>query len=380
MKVGVVGTGFAAAQHVEALRRLPGVEVAALVGRTRERARAVAAELGVARPLAAVEELLADDEIRAVHNCTPNDLHFEINAAVLESGRHLLSEKPLARDAAEAAALAAIAASSPGVAGVCFNYRHFPLVQELRARLRSERVHLVRGAYLQDWLLFEDDWSWRLDTARNGASRVVADIGSHWLDLAEHVLGERVVAVCASLGVLHETRLQPESDRATFTRGTGEGTRYDVDSEDFATVLVRFAGGTQGSFTVSQVTAGRKNHLRLELDARERAYAWDQEEPNTLWIGHRDAPNELLLRDPALLRAGTARLPGGHQEGWADALRALCADFYAYADARERGTRHEPTVASFEDGAHVAQLVDAVLESDAQGGWVTVGSAQEVDA
>jgi predicted dehydrogenase len=381
VKVAVVGTGFSAATHVEALRRLPGVEVAAIVGRTPERGRETAESLGVARGLGSVEELLADDEIRVVHNCTPNDLHFEINTAVLESGRHLLAEKPLARDTHEASSLAALARSSAGVSGVCFNYRHFPLVQELRARVASQRTHLVRGAYLQDWLFNEDDWSWRLDTARNGASRVVADIGSHWLDLVEHVLGDRIVAVCASVGVLHETRVRPTTERATFTRGDGEGVRFDVDSEDFATALVRFADGAQGSFTVSQVTAGRKNRLQLEVDTVEAAYAWDQEEPNTLWIGHRDAPNEQLLRDPGLLQppaAGLARLPGGHQEGWADALRNLCADFYAAVAARERGEAYDATFATFDDGLHIAELTDAVLESDAQGCWVTVGA--RVDA
>jgi predicted dehydrogenase len=376
VRAAVVGTGFAAGAHVDALRRLPGVEVVAIVGRNEERAREAAAELGVPRGLGSLEELLADDEIRVVHNCTPNDLHFEINRAVLESGRHLLAEKPLARDSREAVALAALAAASPGVAGVCFNYRHFPLVQELRARVSGEHAHLVRGAYLQDWLLEESDWSWRLDSVRNGASRALADIGSHWLDLVEHVLGARVDAVCASLGVLHETRVRPASERATFSRGNGDGVRFDVDTEDFATALVRFENGTKGSFTVSQVTAGRKNRLQLEVDTASAAYAWDQEEPNVLWIGHRDAPNEQLLRDPSVHRL--ARLPGGHQEGWADALRNLCADFYAAVDAREHGVEHDPMFATFDDGRHVAELTDALLESDAQGGWVPVGT--KVDA
>lgn len=386
-RVGVVGTGFAAAAHVEALRRLPGVEVAAIVGRTVGRARETAAVLGVGRALGSVDELLADDEIRVVHNCTPNDLHFEINSAVLEFGRHLLSEKPLARDTREASALAALAAASPGVAGLCFNYRHFPLVQQLRALLATGRygpVHLVHGGYLQDWLLYESDWSWRLDSARNGASRAVADIGSHWLDLVEHVLDDRAVAVCASLGVLHESRLRPESDSATFVGGNdAEGTRYRVDTEDFASVLVRFARGTLGSFTVSQVSAGRKNRLHVELNAGEASFAWDQEQPNTLWIGHRDRPNELLLRDPALLEPGAARLaslPGGHQEGWADALRNLCGDFYGAVQARECGEAYESSFATFEDGCHVSELVDAVLESDASDAWASVMSAEKADA
>jgi predicted dehydrogenase len=375
MNVAVVGTGFAAGAHVDALRRLPGVEVAAIVGRTEERAKEFAAQVGVPRGVGTLDELLADPEVRAVHNCTPNDQHYDIDVAVLESGRHLLAEKPLARSVSECATLAALAADAPGVAGVCFNYRHFPLVQELRGRVASRPVHLLRGAYLQDWLLHDDDWSWRLDSARNGPSRAVADIGSHWLDLAEHVLGDRVVEVCASIGKLHESRVRPAEERGTFSRGNGSGERFDVDTEDFASLLVRFSRGTLGSVTVSQVTAGRKNGLRLEVDTPDAAYAWDQEEPNSLWIGHRDAPNEQLLRDPGLLapRASPlARLPGGHQEGWADALRNLCADFYAAAAARDSGEPYEATFATFDDGAHVAELTDAVLESSARGGWTSV--------
>jgi predicted dehydrogenase len=380
IRAAVVGTGFAASAHVDALRRLPGVEVAALVGRTQERARAEADRLGIPLAVAAIEEVLADDEIRVVHNCTPNDLHAEINLAVLEAERHLLAEKPLGRTAAEARTQAAAAASADVVSGVCFNYRHFPLVQELRSLVASGRLgplHLVHGGYLQDWLLHDTDWSWRLDPARNGPSRAVADIGSHWLDLVQHVVGERVVEVYASLGTLHEQRIRPSGgDGTTFAAAAGGGERFRVATEDFATVLVRFAGGAHGSVVVSQVSAGRKNRLHVELDGAKASAAWDQEDPGKLWFGHRDRPNELLFRDPALLGAGgaqLARLPAGHEEGWADAMRNLVADFYAAVAAHDEGRTYEPTFATFEEAAHVGELVDAVLESDAAGTAVRVG-------
>jgi predicted dehydrogenase len=384
IRAGVVGTGFAAAAHVDALRRLPGVEVAAIVGRTTERAREAAAELGVPRAYGSVEELLADETIRAVHNCTPNDLHLEVTTALLEAERHVLAEKPLGRDAREARTLAAFAAETNVVSGVCFNYRHFPLVQQLRLLVQSRRygaVHLVHGGYLQDWLLLESDWSWRLDPARNGPSRAVADIGSHWVDLVQHVLGERVVDVCASLGTLHESRRRPPEGGVRTFRGSGaEGELVPVESEDFGSVLVRFAGGAQGSFTVSQVSAGRKNRLHVELDLAEGALAWDQEDPGKLWVGHRGRANELLLRDPELLEPGAARLPAGHEEGWLDALRNLVADFYGAIGAHERGEPYAATFASFDDGAQVCELVDAVLASDATGAWARVGAVEGVDA
>ncbi len=368
-----------------ALRRLPGIEVAVLVGRTTERASEAASRLGVPRALASVDELLLDEEIRAVHNCTPNDLHAEVNAAVLSAGRHVLSEKPLGRSGQEA--LAARAAESDAVAGVCFNYRHYPLVRELRSRVASGlygRVHLVHGRYLQDWLLFDSDWSWRLDPDRNGPSRAVADIGSHWMDLVQFATGERIVAVCADFGTLHEVRRRPLAETATFERpAEGDAEPFPVGSEDHASVLFRLEGGAHGSFVVSQVSAGRKNSLQVELDAAEAAFGWDQEAPEQLWIGRRDQANEVLCRDPGLLaadNAGVTRLPAGHPEGWGDALLNLVAEFYEAVDAHEAGREHVRHFAGFEEGAQVCELVDAVLASSRGRRWTQVGEVAGVDA
>jgi predicted dehydrogenase len=383
IKAAIVGTGFSAGAHVDALRRLPGVELAAVVGSSRERAQEAAARWSVPRGLGSLDELLADDEIRVVHDCTPNDLHAEVNLAVLAAGRHLLSEKPLGRDGEEARAQAVAAESGGVVAGVCFNYRHYPLVQQLRTYLGSGdygAVHLVHGGYLQDWLLYETDWSWRLDEARNGPSRAVADIGSHWVDLVQHVLGDQVVEVCARLGTVHEERIEPPGGATTFSQGDGTGTRHAIGTEDFATILLRFASGLNGSLTVSQVSAGRKNRLHFEVDAAQAAFAWDQEESNRLWIGHRGEPNETLFRDPSLLdapAAGLAHYPGGHEEGWPDALLNLLADFYAAVAAHETGAAYTPTFATFAEAAQVGAVVDAVLASSAGDSWTSL-TAEEV--
>jgi predicted dehydrogenase len=383
IKAAIVGSGFAASSHVDALRRLPGVELVAVVGRTTERARVFADRFGIPHAFGSLDDVLGDDAIDVVHNCTPNDLHAEINLALLDAGKHVLSEKPLGRTADEAHLQASAATSAGVVSGVCFNYRHFPLVQHLRSLLRSNDlgpVHLVHGGYLQDWLLYEDDWSWRLDPEQNGPSRAVADIGSHWLDLVQHVTGDSVTEIFASLGSAHEHRTRPDNGSAQTFAGSGAGgTRYRVETEDFGTILLRFASGARGSLTVSQVTAGRKNRLQLAVDAARGSAAWDQEDPGRLWLGHRDAPNEVLMRDPSLLlpgAAGLARLPGGHEEGWADALRNLLADFYAAVEARAAGTTHAGSFASFADGAQLAELVDAALASDVAGSWVRVGATR----
>lgn len=379
MRVGVIGTGFAGGSHVEALRRVPGVEVAALAGSSGERARAAADRLGVAGATGDYRTLLDDRSIDAVHNCTPNDLHHQVTAAALEAGRHVLAEKPLAMDSAETADLVERAERAGTVAGVCFNYRHYPLVAEAREMLADGRAgdpHLIRGAYLQDWLLDPGDWNWRLVSERSGASRAVGDIGSHWMDLLQHVTGRRIARVYARLGRLHEERLRPAGPAQTFDRAGGDDAEpVAVDTEDFATVLFELAGGCPGAFTVSQVTPGRRNGLSFEIDAGAVSLAWDQEQPNALRIGRRDRPNEVLVRDPALLTPAAAALahyPGGHEEGWPDGLKNLFLDFYAGVRAHGRGARHESSVATFADAHRITCAVEAILRSHRENRWVDV--------
>jgi predicted dehydrogenase len=381
----VVGGGFAAASHVDALRRLHGVIPLGVVTSSLDRSREAAARLGLERGYGSLDELLEDAEVDVVHNCTPNRLHHAVTSATLDAGKHVLSEKPLAFDLVEAADLAARARASDLVTGVCFTYRHFPLVQHLRALLAAGAagpVHLVHGAYLQDWLLRDDDWNWRLDSETAGASRAVGDIGSHWIDLAQHVTGDEVTAVCAQLGRLHERRWRPGEVR-TFERsgrnGAG-GDRVPIDTEDMATVLLRFRSGALGACTISQVSPGRKNALTIELDATV-SYSWNQEEPNELRVGRRDGPDERIVRDPAILAheaAALAHYPAGHQEGWPDALRNLVADFYDAVRARRGETDGPATVATFEEALQVARVVDAIVRSDRDQGWV--GVHEEVTA
>jgi predicted dehydrogenase len=380
--VGVIGGGFSARAHVDALRRVPGVRIAGITASTPERSKYVADELG----LPAVDDhraMLDDEAIDAIHDCTPNDLHLEVNAAAIEAGKHLLSEKPLAMDSAQTGRLVELANAADVVTGVCFNYRHYPLVQELRSALASGEhgpVRLVTGAYLQDWLLLATDWNWRLEPERGGASRAVADIGSHWIDLVQHVTNDRISDVCADLGRMHDVRRRPAGEVQTFASGDGERAEVDVATEDWANVLFRTETGAGGGLTVSQVSAGRKNHLRLEVDAERSAFAWDQEEPNTLWIGRRDGPNSSLGRDPALLSPGAAalaRYPGGHQEGWPDALLNLVVDFYTAVRAHLAGEWHDATFASFVDAHRTTQAVEAIVASAAARRWVRVGAPEE---
>jgi len=385
VRVGIVGAGFAASSHIDALRRIPNVRLEGVLASTPDRTAAAAQRLGV-EAVASLDELL--DRVDVLHNCTPNNVHASVTEASLGADVHVLSEKPLGFDASEARRLAHAAADASVVTGVCFNYRHFPLVQEMRALLADGGdgpVHLVHGAYLQDWLLRPDDWNWRLESSRAGASRATGDIGSHWIDLMQHVTGDEIVSVSSRLGRVFDERVKPpEGDRKTFAGGDGSGTRMTVDTEDMAVVQVSTRHGAMGSVTISQVSAGWKNHLVLEVDAREASFVWDQEEPNHLRIGRRDGANRDVLRDPSELRPAAARLahfPAGHQEGWPDALRNLFLDFYDAVDARRRDEPYEPTFASFSEAARVQATVEAVVRSSATAGWIDVDDVvREVSA
>lgn len=387
-KVGIVGGGFAASNHIDALSRLRDVEIVAVADRSPELARAAAEKHHIPAWYGDYRDLLADPEVEVVHNCTPNHLHAEVNRAALQAGKHLLSEKPLAISSAETGELVRLAearAKDGVVSGVCFNYRHYPLVRQIKAMLDSQQygsVHFVHGSYLQDWLLYDTDWNWRLEVERNGLSRAVADIGSHWSDLMQYIVGSRISEVCADLSTLHAVRYRPSSEGQTFgASGAGKGEPVPVSTEDFGTVMFRFENGARGVFSVSQVSPGRKNRLSFEVDASQAAFSWDQEHPNDLWIGRRNLPNMVLGRDPSLMvseAASMAHLPGGHQEGWPDALRNLFTDFYSTVDARRNGEAHLPSFASLAEGHRVMQLVEAIMKSNSVRGWVRVGSDAEV--
>jgi predicted dehydrogenase len=372
---------------MDAVRRVPGVRIVAICGRDRARAEALAApEEAVA--YTDLDAMLADPRVAAVHNCTINRLHHDVSLAALGAGRHVLSEKPLATDAADSERLveaAAEAARDGVVSGVCFNYRHYPLVAQIREMLSSGEhgaTHFVHGHYLQDWLLLRDDWNWRLQDSDGGSSRAVADIGSHWADLVQHITGDPIVQVLADLSTLHPTRLRPPASSATSTfangDGAAEGEPVSIASEDFGSVLVRFASGARGAFTLSQTSAGSKNGLVVHLDAATAAFRWDQERPDRAWVGRRSGPNLELVRDPALMDASVAhlaRLPAGHPEGWFDALHNLVSDFYAQVRGGASGR-----LATFADGHARVQFVEAVIASDREQRWLTVGQDSRMAA
>ena len=315
----VIGTGFIGTVHVEQLRRI-GVQVRGVLGSTPERGQARAEAIGVARAYASLDALLEDPAVEVVHITSPNHLHVPQATQILAAGRHVICEKPLAMTAAESAQLVQQAGQSGLVNAVNFNIRFYPLHQHVREQVAAGRlgdVRFVTGHYFQDWLHLETDWNWRLDPDQGGSLRAVGDIGSHWLDLAMFLTGQPIAAVMADLATFIGVRDQPRGPVETFsTDRSGDSIEREMHTEDVATILLRFANGARGSVAVSQISAGRKNSLQWEIDGSRGSAAWDSETPDHLWLGHRDKPNEILLRNPALLGVAgraAAALPGGQK-------------------------------------------------------------------
>jgi predicted dehydrogenase len=363
IKVGVIGTGFIGPAHVEALRRLGTVEVVALAENNLKLAEEKAKLLHIPRFFGDHRELLRDPEIEAVHNCTPNFLHFKINKDVIAAGKHLVSEKPLAMNSKESAELVRLAAKARILNGINFNYRFYPLIQHARSLIRDGKageIRLVHGSYLQDWLLFDTDYNWRLEPSVGGQSRAVADIGSHWCDLVQYVTGLKIVEVLADLSTVIPVRKKPKKAIETFAGKGLKPSDYEdmkIKTEDYASVLIRFANKARGVFTVSQVSPGRKNRLYFEIDGSYHSLVWDQERPEEIWLGYRDRPNELLVKDPSLLP---------------DAPKNFFRNFYRWIAEDTLPPKGEADFATFEDGHEEILISEAVLKSSKTRKWVKV--------
>jgi predicted dehydrogenase len=377
IKAGVIGVGFIGVAHVEALRRL-GVDVVGVVGSSRERAEQKAAAANLPKVYESVAAMAADPEVDVIHIASPNHVHADQVRTVLAAGKHVVCEKPLALTSADTADLVARAAESGRVNAVCFNIRFYPNCHQAKSLVASGDIgepRLVTGSYLQDWLLLETDWNWRLESEKAGALRAVADIGSHWLDLARFITGANVTEVMADLHTFVEVRKHPPGPVETFAVGGGdeELIEEEMASDDGAGILLRFENGARGVVTISQVSAGRKNSVSIEVDGSESALSWFSENPDHLWIGHRGRANEILQRDPALASPEAARVigyPGGHVEGYPDTFRALFAE--VYADVAAGGPSVEPRYPTFADGHDALLVTEAVAHSSQEQRWTRV--------
>jgi predicted dehydrogenase len=380
--MGIVGAGFVGPHHIDAVRRLGFVDIVAVAGSSEASGAQKAEALGARKGYGSYEALLDDPDVHVVHNATPNYLHYPVTSAAIARGKHVVSDKPLAMTAAESKTLLEQARRAGIVHAVTFNYRGNPLVQQARHAIARGDIgtpRFLHGFYLQDWLIKDTDFSWRLEPEKGGASSALGDIGSHWCDLAQHVSGLRITHVLGDLTTVIPTRKKPKASREAFQAGGRHEAvdLVDIKVEDLASVLLRFDNGAKGSFSVGQVCAGHKNDLVLEVCGSTASIRWRQEDQNELWIGRRDKANEILQQDPSLIDTevrGYAHLPGGHQEAWADAFCNLMRDIYGFIAAGRRPNESPPPAfATFEDGYRANCVVEAILDSAKRGGlWTAV--------
>lgn len=378
LNAAIIGTGFIGPVHVEGLRRA-GVHVAGIMGSTPAKAAAAAARLDLPRAYASLQDLLADRSVDVVHVTSPNRHHYEQAAAAIAAGKHVLCEKPLAMNSRQSAELVRLAEQAGVAAGVNYNIRYYPLCIEAATRVAEgafgDLFH-ISGSYAQDWLFHPADFNWRVVAEEGGSLRAVADIGTHLLDLIGFISGRRVEAVFADLQTVIPYRDRPSGGGETFSakaKPPGSTQTVPIDTEDHGSILLRLEGGAKGVIWVSQVTAGRKNCLRLELSGSRGSLAWNSESPDSIWFGHRDKANETLIRDPSLLshRAGQfSSYPGGHNEGFSDTFKQLFRDFYGYIEAGDLSA--PATFPTFCDGHYEIRMCEAILASHREQTWVSV--------
>ncbi|MEM9676058.1 MAG: Gfo/Idh/MocA family oxidoreductase [Bacteroidota bacterium] len=378
LQIGVAGLGFIGPAHIEALRRIPNLHVAAISDMNAEIAQEKADQLGVSAAYGSYEELLAHEGLDCIHICTPNHLHYPMSKAALEAGINVVCEKPLSMTIAEAEELVSLAEKTGLVNAVHFNIRYYPLVRQMKAMRENGDlgdIYSVIGTYLQDWLFYATDYNWRLEPQYSGDSRAIADIGSHLMDLIEHVTGLEIKEVMADFSTVHPTRKKPLKPVETYSGKMLKPEDYadvPIETEDFATVMLRFSNGNKGVLTVSQVSAGRKNRINVEIAGSKKTIAWCSESPNELWIGERDTPNGQLLRDPALVDGAASQLisfPGGHNEGFPDTSKQLFKQVYG---AIRNGKQETDLYPTFADGLRELYLGKAIVDSNKKQAWVTI--------
>jgi predicted dehydrogenase len=364
--------------HTEALRRL-GVRVVGVLASSPAKSRAFAERMNIPKAYANFDEILADKEVQAVHLTTPNRWHFETAKAALLAGKHVMCEKPLAMTTQESAALVELAASVKLAAGVNYNYRFYPVCLEARERAQRGdlgKIYSIVGGYVQDWLLYPTDYNWRVLASEGGKLRALADIGTHWLDLVQSITGLQVEALCADLNTVHTTRQRPKGEVETFSAKVQQIQATEtipIETEDMGGVMLRFQGGARGMLWVSQLTAGRKNHLHFEIAGAEQALWFDGEKPNELWIGQRNTPNGYMIKDPGLMGETARRYtayPGGHSEGYPDSFKMCFKAFYDYIAAGDFSA--QPFFPTFADGHREIVLCEAILRSHEEQRWVMV--------
>ncbi len=379
IRTGIIGSGFMGATHIEALQRIGGVEIIAIASDDERSSRGLAEKYNIPYIFSEWKELVQRSDIDIVHNCTPNYLHYEINKEVIKSGKNIISEKPLTVTPLQSEELLHLLKTNNVVNAVNFNYRFYPLIQHIKSEVESNdfgEIFYVHGHYLQDWLFYNTDYNWRLESTLSGNSRAIADIGSHWCDMIQFITGEKIIEVFANLITVHKKRIKPSESIQTFkhdNKDRSDSKLIDIDTEDAGTVMFKLDNGVNGVFTVSQVSAGRKNNFVVRIDGSKKSFEWDQENPNEVWFGYRDKANEILIKDPSLLNKNAleyAHYPGGHPEGYPDGPKNLFRKVYDYVRSGVEMNYEKCDFPTFIDGHTENKIVEAIIKSNKESKWI----------
>ena len=377
IKVGIIGMGYIGESHIEAIRRIGLCELCAVADTNYELAKAKADMYGIEKVYTSVDELLADKDIDVVHNCTPNFLHREINEKIIRSGKHLFSEKPLTMNYEEAKELIELKKQFPNVeAAVNFNYRMNPMVQEIRARIKNGEagdIRIITGSYNQDWLMYDTDYSWRLEPEVSGNSCCVADIGSHWMDIIQHVTGHKIVSVMGDAVTVIPVRKKPAQQQETFRDAISEDyIEVEIKNEEYAAVMFKTDKGATGVFHVTELAPGHGCNLNFEINGSLLSYGWDQEQNDRMWVGRRGGDNSVVIRNPNLISQSAkpyTSLAMGHPEGWNDAFKG---NFYAFYKFLADGAKGERIYSTLEDAAYIVKLTEKIIQSSKQKTWINI--------
>lgn len=381
IRTGIIGGGFIGGVHAEALRRLGYVEVVAIAEASQELAEQKAEELSIPQAYSDYRKLLSNPEIEVVHVLTPNQFHFSMSKSIIEEGKHVVCEKPLAMSSKESAQLVKLASEKGVVNCLCHNMRYYPLVKQAREMVRKGElgdIRLIHGQYLQDWLFFDIDYNWRVLADEGGISRAVADIGTHWFDMVQHITEQKVCSVFADLTTFIKTRKKPKKEVATYTIQELKSRDYDevqIDTEDHGTVLLKFSEGAKGVLLACQVCAGRKNYVHFEINGSKRSIEWSGERPNLLWIGERGKVNAEFIKNPAIMDPEAAKYAGtacGLAEGYLDTFKNIFSDVYEWILNGKRMDMERANFPTFLTGHEELLIVDAVMESSRKGKWVDI--------
>jgi predicted dehydrogenase len=378
-KVGVIGTGYIGMVHTEILRLITDAEVVAVADSNKELATNAAEKFNIPKVYYNAIDLVNDKEIDVIHNCTPNSLHYDINSKAILAGKEVLSEKPLSMNSKESGELVKLAEKHGTVTGINFCYRYYPVVQEAAARVRKGELGDVRaviGHFLQDWLFFDTDYSWRLEKAQAGETNVMGDLGSHWCDLVQFITGRKIIEVMSELHSCIPTRKKPKSGPLTF--GMAKDTEYDLVEnclDEYASLFIRFDNGARGNFTTCQVAAGKKVDIEVQIFGSKESYSWSHVHPNALSVGHREKANEIFYESSILQDKETcryAKLPTGHPMGFHDAVYNLFRDYYDAITAKRDGKKFERRIPDFKAGHQEMCVIDAAVKSNKSGSWQKV--------